>query len=155
MIFFSFDDLSKLCVYLQVSLCSISTVCCLSRVHSRSLYPCPWALRTAECIRQRVKYLIELRLHRTVSVNHATVNQGCALPVVFQLSIHFDLRVLVCGHLIFHEMVSCEHGKDLRQIIRWERCMKYKPERQGTSKGWPKRWTVIYKCWYYWYWYTA
>lgn len=54
---------------------------------------------------------MELRLHHAISMNQATVNQGFALPVVFQLSIHFDLRVPVCDHLIFHEMMFCEHGE--------------------------------------------
>lgn len=82
-----------------------------SRMHSCSLYKCPWTLGSAGWIRQWVKYLIELRFHHAISMNQATVNQGFALPVVLQLSIHSDLRVPVCDHLIFHEMMSCEHGE--------------------------------------------
>lgn len=117
-----------------MSLCSILTVCCLSRRHNCSLYLCPWALQTAEWIRQWVKYLIELRLHRTISMNQATVNQGFALPVVFQLSIHFDLRVLVCDHLIFHEMISCEHGERSERNNQMRKIYGIQARETGTAQ---------------------
>lgn len=103
-------------------------------MHSCSLYWCPWTVGSAEWIRQWVKYLIELRRHRTISMNQATVNQGFALPVVFQLSIHFDLRIPVCDHLIFHEMMSCEHGERSKRHNQMRKIYGIQARQTGTAQ---------------------
>lgn len=134
LVFLPVDGLSKLRACLQVSLCSILTVCCLSRMQSCSLYQCPGTLGSAEWIRQWVKYLMELRLHHAISMNQVTVNQGFALPVVFQLSIYFDLRVPVCDHLIFHEMMFCEHGERSKRHNQMRKIYGIQARETGTAQ---------------------
>lgn len=94
LIFLLFDNLLKIGAYPKAALYSINiltTAACQSCTIILCIHV-PGAQGSAEWIRQLVKYLIELGLHHTISADQATVNQSSALPVVSQLSIHFDLR---------------------------------------------------------------
>ena len=84
-----------------------------------------------------VKYLIELGLHHPISLNQATVNQSFALPVVSQLSIHFDLKDfgLWSSHILYDDILWVQRKNETKQSE--EKVMRKGQAREiGTTYRW-------------------
>lgn len=149
LIFPAFDGSSKIGACPQVSLHSILTICHLSRLHNSPLYPCPrspgncW-VDQATCEISDWTWTLSHYLNES---SHCK-SEPCSASGLSTFNT-FWFKGLVCDHLIFYEMISCEYRERMKQNNQRRKLRGTKVREIETTHIWyhvvicKSRWNTI------------